>query len=783
MKETQTIVLDMTQKWSVLPIRDTVVFPGATVPLLLGREYSLRIIEGVRETNGFMLLVLQKDQELEEVSSAEQLHDVGVIVRLINLSYLANGYVKALVEGVVAVKLQKPRLKNKLWEARVRPLKYVQGPKTKAEAIRHQILEAFEVYAEKANDIPIEILHNLSEIQKPLDAIQSILPFVKASLEDRQIMLALTRLEEIGAQILRLIDGALDSIETNRRIEQDVRHAAQKNQREWFIQEQIRLLQEEVGNIDALSPELAELHGRIKSKEFPEEIAKKVLAELERLPNLHQSSPEYSVVRNYIEWFLHLPFGEYTKDELSIPKVRRALNSQHYGLDKVKERILEHVAVLKLTQVEKRTPILCLVGPPGVGKTSLGQSIAQAMNREFVRITLGGVRDEAEIRGHRRTYIGSMPGRIIQSLRKAQTMNPLILLDEIDKMSNDFRGDPASAMLEVLDPEQNHDFQDHFLEAGVDLSRVLFICTANSEERIPGPLRDRMEIVRLSSYHRFEKHKIAQRHLMQKVCERNGVVLGEQIFVSVATLNRILSEYTREAGVRNLERELDNLCRKRAMEIVSKKKYTARISPKDLPKYLGVPPFRANRLSAKHRPGVVTGLAWTAVGGEILLLESNLLSGKGKMQLTGTLGAVMKESAHIALSLTRGFCPKFGWDPEMFRQTDIHIHVPEGATPKDGPSAGLGLTVALVSAFSKQAVDPKIAFTGEVSLSGKVLGIGGLTEKAIAAFEAGAHTIYLPAENEKNVSELPSVVRKGLKIYYCEYISDAIKALFEFKKK
>lgn len=783
MKNSGSVVVDMTQNWSILPVRDSVVFPGATTPLLIGREYSLRIIEHAREHSGLVLLVLQKNQELEEITQAEQFYDVGVIARLVNLSYLSNGYIKALVEGVVAVQVLGPTFKNKMWQSKIKPLKYLPGGKRKAELLRQQVLTAFENYAEKANDIPLELLHNLTEIENPLDAIYSILPFVKASLTERQELLSQTKLSDIVAQILALVRGALESLETNRSIEQDVRHTMQENQKEWFIREQIRLLQEEIGNIEAFSPEIAELHGRIKQKNLPEAVAKKVFEELERLPNLHQSSPEYSVVRNYIDWFLHLPFGDYTDDELSIPKVKRALNSRHYGLEKVKERILEHVAVLKLTQVEKRTPILCLVGPPGVGKTSLGQSIADAMNRKFVRITLGGVRDEAEIRGHRRTYIGSLPGRIIQSLRKAESMNPLILLDEIDKMANDFRGDPASAMLEVLDPEQNHDFQDHFLEVGVDLSRVLFICTANSEERIPGPLRDRMEIVRLSSYHRYEKHKIAQKHLLQKVCERNGVAQDEQIAVPIATLDRILSEYTREAGVRDLERELDHLCRKRAMEIVSKKKFNVEVSAADLNKYLGVPPYRNNRLMDKPRPGVITGLAWTAVGGEILQLESTLLSGKGRLQLTGTLGNVMKESAQIALTLTRTYCSRFALDPEIFRQTDIHIHVPEGATPKDGPSAGVGLTLALLSAFTKQTVDPKIAFTGEVSLSGKVHAIGGLTEKAIAAFEAGAHTIFVPADNKKNVEELPLAVRRGLKICYCEHIDDAVKAVFKVDKK
>ena len=555
-----------------------------------------------------------------------------------------------------------------------------------------------------------------------------------------------------------------------------------QQQKEWFISEQIRQLQDELDGENGGASEPDQLLKKIKAKKFSQAIEEKLEEEIGRMRMMQPTSPEYAVSRNYVDWFLALPYGVYTDTVLNMKKVKAELDSKHFGLDKVKERIMEYVAVLKLTGTERRAPILCLVGPPGVGKTTLVESIATAMQRNFVRITLGGVRDEAEIRGHRRTYIGAMPGRFIHALRRAKCMNPVILLDEIDKMASDFRGDPASAMLEVLDPEQNHDFTDHFMEVGLDLSRVLFIATANSEGEIPEALRDRMEVVRLPGYYPHEKLQIAGKYLLPRICERTGVKLGEQVSFSDEMINAVMRGWTREAGVRELERVLESAVRHRAKDIVMGKKIKPEVTAKVLQDYLGAPRFLDNQLPEPGRPGVVTGLAWTSVGGEILPIECMLLSGKGQLILTGKLGDVMKESAQIAVSLVRERLQRFGIDPAIVRKTDIHIHVPEGAVPKDGPSAGIALTLCLLSAFTKQPISPDIAFTGEVSLTGACLPIGGLNEKALAALAAGVKTLHLPEGNKKDVAELPEPAKKGLKIYPHKHIDEIVKILFKVPK-
>jgi ATP-dependent Lon protease len=498
---------------------------------------------------------------------------------------------------------------------------------------------------------------------------------------------------------------------------------------------------------------------------------------------MQPASPEYAVSRNYIDWFLSIPYGVYTDTDLDLKKVKKNLDSKHFGLDKVKERILEYVAVLKQTKAENKAPIICLVGPPGVGKTTLVRSIAESLGRNFARVTLGGVQDEAEIRGHRRTYIGSMPGRFVQALRHAKCMNPVILLDEIDKMGNDYRGDPASAMLEVLDPELNPEFVDHFMEVGLDFSKVLFIATANSEATIPAPLEDRMEVVRLPGYYPHEKLSIAKDYLVPKALKNCGVENKDSIVFDDESIKTILREYTREAGVRELERMVETIVRKRVKETLMGKSGKLLLTPKLVEKYLGVPRFLSNRLPQPGHFGVITGLAWTSVGGEILLIETKLLSGRGNLLLTGKLGDVMKESAQIALSLVRERLQRFDIDPAIVRKTDIHIHVPEGAVPKDGPSAGIALTLSLLSAFTRTPVSPDIAFTGEVSLSGDLLPIGGLNEKALAAVDAGVKTLYLPKQNEKDIVELPATAKKGLKIHTKEHIDDLIAILFPKAKK
>jgi len=773
-----SMMIDLGAPLAVIPMRDSLVFPGSATPLLLGREMSVRAAEFAREhNNGFVFLALQKDLEREEITEPDQLYEIGLVARIQNIVFLPNGYAKSLVEGVLVAKGRLLNFADGLWTSQVEPTPYVLPTNAKASALRLKLLASLQRYGEASGEIPAELFQNLDGIQSAVDVVNGVMPFVKSSFADKQRLLECCSLVDSVELLCSFLDGALEMQGVQNRVEQDVRHRMQQNQREWFIHEQIRVLQDELETPEVNTPEMKLLDKRIRAKNFPPLVEEKVREEFARLPQLHPSTPEYSVVRNFLDWMLALPFGTYTADLLDLRKVRKELDAHHYGLEKVKERILEHVAVLKLAKDEKRTPILCLVGPPGVGKTSLAKSIADAMGRSFVRITLGGVRDEAEIRGHRRTYIGSMPGRIIQALRKAKSMNPVILLDEIDKMSTDFRGDPSSALLEVLDPEQNHEFQDHYLEAGIDLSRVLFISTANMEDRIPQPLHDRMEIVRLTGYHQHEKHEIVRKHLFKRVSTRNGLA-DAQVEIPDETLDTIFSDYTREAGVRDLERQLDHLCRKRAYEVVSGKKFKAAITPADLNKYLGVAPYHRNRLLSKAVPGVITGLAYTSVGGEILQIECTLLSGRGRMLLTGTLGDVMKESAQIALTLVRQRAIQFGIDPEVFRKTDIHIHIPEGAVPKDGPSAGIALTLALLSAVTRQAVPPEVAFTGEVSLTGHLHAIGGLTEKSIAALQAGVTTLRLPADNEKQIAELPVQVRKGLAIHRHEHIDEIIKALF-----
>jgi ATP-dependent Lon protease len=541
------------------------------------------------------------------------------------------------------------------------------------------------------------------------------------------------------------------------------------------------MLQSEISDGD--TDEVEKLVQKVKEKHFSKAIQEKLDEEFARMRLMQPASPEYAVSRNYIDWFLAIPYGVYTDTDLDLKKVKKNLDSKHFGLDKVKERILEYVAVLKQTKAENKAPIICLVGPPGVGKTTLVRSIAESLGRNFARVTLGGVQDEAEIRGHRRTYIGSMPGRFVQALRHAKCMNPVILLDEIDKMGNDYRGDPASAMLEVLDPELNPEFVDHFMEVGLDFSKVLFIATANSEATIPAPLEDRMEVVRLPGYYPHEKLSIAKDYLVPKALKNCGVENKDSIVFDDDSIKTILREYTREAGVRELERMVETIVRKRVKETLMGKSGKLSLTPKLVEKYLGVPRFLSNRLPQPGHFGVITGLAWTSVGGEILLIETKLLSGRGNLLLTGKLGDVMKESAQIALSLVRERLLRFDIDPAIVRKTDIHIHVPEGAVPKDGPSAGIALTLSLLSAFTKTPVAPDIAFTGEVSLSGDLLPIGGLNEKALAAVDAGVKTLYLPKQNEKDIVELPATAKKGLKIHTKEHIDDLISILFPKAKK
>ena len=772
---------DFSKTYPLLPLRDAVVFPMTTRRILIGRDISLRALDQAESAGTEIVLVSQKNIEQEVLDNPMlDLYSVGVAARIDSVTPFPNGCVKAVLEGIQIVDLRSISTSDGYMQVTVSERKNSIKLTDKSSRFA-EVLAQFKAYSLKHN-IADGMMDALFAMDSQVNTLYGIIPFLQISLSERQNLLECNSIDELANHIVALMQVMDENENVLVRVQQNVRQKMAQQQKEWFITEQIRQLQDELDGDSAGASEPDQLLKKIKAKKFSPAIAEKLEDEIERMRMMQPTSPEYAVSRNYVDWFLNLPYGVYTDTVLNMKKVKSELDSKHFGLDKVKERIMEYVAVLKLTGTERRSPILCLVGPPGVGKTTLVESIANAMQRNFVRITLGGVRDEAEIRGHRRTYIGAMPGRFIHALRRAKCMNPIILLDEIDKMASDFRGDPASAMLEVLDPEQNHDFTDHFMEVGLDLSRVLFIATANSESEIPEALRDRLEIVRLPGYYPHEKLQIASKYLLPRICERTGVKLGEQVSFDEKMVTEVMRGWTREAGVRELERTLENVVRHRAKEIVMGKKFKPEITEKQLQEYLGAPRFLDSQLPEPGRPGIVTGLAWTSVGGEILPIECMLLSGKGQIIMTGKLGDVMKESAQIAVSLVRERLHRFGIDPAIVKKTDIHIHVPEGAVPKDGPSAGIALTLCLLSAFTKIPVPPDIAFTGEVSLTGACLAIGGLNEKALAALQAGVKTLRLPAQNQKDVNELPAPAKKGLKIFTHKHIDEIVKILFVQKK-
>lgn len=772
---------DFSKSYPLLPLRDTVVFPFSSRRILVGRDVSLRALEVAGKGDGTIVLVSQRNVEQETLDNPMlDLFSVGVVAHVGSVNPFPNGCVKVILEGLQIVDLRSITVDGNYMRVTVSPRKNEIKPEDRTSRF-NEVMALFRDYSAR-HEIAEGMLDALYSLDSHLRVFYGILPFLQISYEEKQHILECGSIDELAALLSAFMQVIDDNDNVLVRVQQNVRQKMAQQQKEWFISEQIRQLQEELDGENGGSSEVEQLLKKIKAKKFSSVIQEKLEEEIARMRLMQPTSPEYAVSRNYVDWFLSMPYGVYTDTVLNMKKVKTELDAKHFGLDKVKERIMEYVAVLKLTGTERRSPILCLVGPPGVGKTTLVESIANAMQRNFVRITLGGVRDEAEIRGHRRTYIGAMPGRFIHALRRAKCMNPVVLLDEIDKMASDFRGDPASAMLEVLDPEQNHDFTDHFMEVGFDLSRVLFIATANNEAEIPEALRDRLEIVRLSGYYPHEKLQIAGKYLLPRICERTGVKLDEQVSFTDDVITQVMRGWTREAGVRELERTLENTVRHRAKEIVMGRKFKPEITDKQLQEYLGAPRFLDSQLPEPGRPGVVTGLAWTSVGGEILPIECMLLSGKGQLIMTGKLGDVMKESAQIAVSLVRERLQRYDIDPAIVKKTDIHIHVPEGAVPKDGPSAGIALTLCLLSAFIRQPVPPDVAFTGEVSLTGACLPIGGLNEKALAALQAGVKVLRLPAQNQKDVDELPLPAKKGLKIYTHRHIDEIIKVLFKGSK-
>jgi ATP-dependent Lon protease len=765
----------------VIPLRDMVLFPGTVSPLLLGRPQSLNALAHALAHPGQSAFFTLQENASDEEPRPSDLKSVGVIGRILSSTALPNGLSKILVEGHAVGTAREWKPESDYLTVRGSLQTTPGAGKTLANLVAG--LESdFTEYVGQRADAPQALSDLLTALPGPLDKAYAAAGQLKLPTALRQ---ALIENPDPAAKLRMAREFLSNEIAANsdaHRLEHEVRAGIAQSQKEYFLSEHLRKIQAELGQgAPSVHPEIRKLEGELRARGLPAKALDRALTELRRLDYVHSSSPEYAVIRGYVDWFLALPWDRATEDRLDLAQVKARLDRDHFGLKDVKDRILEHVAVFKLTRARKNAaaPILCLVGPPGTGKTSLGRSVATALGREFARVSLGGLRDEAEIRGHRRTYIGSMPGRIVQALKKCQSMNPVILLDEIDKMGGDFRGDPASALLEALDPEQNGDFVDHFLETGIDLSRVFFITTANVEERIPGPLHDRLEVIRLPGYYESEKLAIARRHLLPRIRESAGLT-GGQLEVSDAALAAVARRYTREAGVRQLHRELAKLARKRAREVASGKgKGKASVlQPADLRAYLGLPVRQEKAVPGTRDPGIVTGLAWTGAGGETLRVECTLLSGRGKLTLTGNLGDVMKESAHIALTLARQRAQRYGIDPALFQKTDVHLHVPEGAIAKDGPSAGIAMVLALVSAMTRRAVDPRMAFTGEVSLAGNLHAIGGLPEKALAALQAGVTRLCIPRENAPEAGDLPKEARAGLKISLCDSIDEVLALVF-----
>jgi ATP-dependent Lon protease len=744
----------------VLPLRDIVVFPHMIVPLFVGRDKSVRALEAVMKDDKQILLVTQKNAAQDD-PGADDIYHVGTISTVLQLLKLPDGTVKVLVEGGKRARIAAFKETESFFEAFVETLEEQLTDSRELEALARTVVSQFEQYIKLNKKIPPEVLVSINQIEDPAKLADTVASHLSLKIAEKQELLETLSVAERLERVFAHMESEIGVLQVERRIRNRVKRQMEKTQREYYLNEQLKAIQKELGEGEDGRDEAAELEEKIKKTRLSKEAREKAMAELKKLRTMSPMSAEATVVRNYLDWLLSIPWKKKTKIKTDLEAAERILNEDHYGLEKVKERILEYLAVQARSQ-KIRGPILCLVGPPGVGKTSLGKSIAKATGRNFVRMSLGGVRDEAEIRGHRRTYIGSMPGKIIQGMKKAKSSNPLFLLDEIDKLGADWRGDPSSALLEVLDPEQNSTFQDHYLEVDYDLSDVMFVTTANSL-RMPQPLLDRMEIIRIPGYTEDEKVEIAKRHLIPKVSEANGLK-PEEWTISDEALRDLIRYYTREAGVRNLEREIAGLARKAVREIVQKKASKVTFTRKNLEKFAGVRKYRYGEAELEDMVGVVTGLAWTEVGGELLSIEAVLMPGKGNVKHTGKLGDVMQESVQAAMSYVRSRALSFGIKPPLFEKRDIHVHVPEGATPKDGPSAGVAMAAAIVSALTGIPVRRDIAMTGEITLRGRVLPIGGLKEKLLAALRGGITTVLIPKENEKDLAEIPDNVKKGLKI-------------------
>ncbi|MBN9469915.1 MAG: endopeptidase La [Bosea sp.] len=754
------LVPGTTGTYPVLPLRDIVVFPHMIVPLFVGREKSIRALEEVVKNDGLILLATQKNAG-DDDPETKDIFQIGTLARVLQLLKLPDSTVKVLVEGVGRAKALSYSADDSFYQAEAVALEEEPGKKVEVEALGRSVVSEFESYVKLNKKISPEIVAAVSQIDEPAKLADTVASHLAVKIVDRQAVLEVMNVAHRLEKVLSLMESEMSVLQVEKRIRSRVKRQMEKTQREYYLNEQMKAIQKELGDGEEGRDELAELEERIAKTKLTKEARDKALAEVKKLRQMSPMSAEATVVRNYLDWLLGIPWQKRSKIKKDLAAAQQVLDDDHFGLDKVKDRIVEYLAVQQRAN-RLAGPILCLVGPPGVGKTSLGKSIAKATGREFVRMSLGGVRDEAEIRGHRRTYIGSMPGKIIQSMKKAKTSNPLILLDEIDKMGQDFRGDPSAALLEVLDPEQNSTFNDHYLEVDYDLSNVMFVTTANTLN-IPPALLDRMEVIRIAGYTEDEKVEISRRHLIPGAIKKHGLE-SKEWSIDDEALMTLVRRYTREAGVRNLEREIANTVRKAVKEIVLSKKKKVAVTPTVLEEYLGPPRYRYGEAETEDQVGVVTGLAWTEVGGELLTIEGVMMPGKGRMTVTGNLREVMKESISAAASYVRSRAIDFGVEPPLFDRRDIHVHVPEGATPKDGPSAGIAMATAIVSVLTGIPIRRDIAMTGEVTLRGRVLPIGGLKEKLLAALRGGIKKVLIPEDNAKDLVDLPKSVKNGLEI-------------------
>ncbi|MEX0799337.1 MAG: endopeptidase La [Bacteriovoracaceae bacterium] len=774
-----------TKNYPLLPLRDVIIFPHMVVPLFVGREKSIAALEKAAKNGNELFLVTQKDASVLN-PEREDVYDIGTVVSIIQMLRLPDNTVKVLIEGKHRASIKDFECKTEGYFADVEQCADEQMNEVELEAIVRSVKNIFESYVKLNKRIPPELLMSISSITDPSRLADIIVAHLTMKIPEKQEILDATNVHKRLQLLLEKMQGEIEVINVEKKIRTRVKQQMEKSQKEYYLNEQMNAIQKELGNKEDGKGELGDMEDKLAKKNMPQEAREKVEKEIKKLKSMSPMSAESAVVRNYVDWMLNLPWHDYTEDDNSVKHAKEVLDDEHFGLEDVKERILEYMAVRALVEDPEKGngTILCLAGPPGVGKTSICKSLAESMNRKFVRISLGGIRDEAEIRGHRRTYVGAMPGKIIQGMKKAGSGNPVVLLDEIDKMSNDFRGDPASAMLEVLDPAQNKNFTDHYVEVEYDLSKVMFVMTANDISKIPGPLRDRMEIIHIAGYTPHEKLQIAKRYLLKKSVENHGLA-GYPVNISDNVFMHVIRAYTKEAGVRELERLNNTIARKIATDVVTNdvekgKKYN--VTMKTVEKYLGPWKFETKSVEDEAQIGLVNGLAWTSVGGEILNIEVVTVPGTGKIQVTGKLGDVMQESAKAALSYVRSISDRLQVDHEWYNKNDIHIHVPEGATPKDGPSAGITMATALTSAITDIPVRQDVAMTGEITLRGRVLPIGGLKEKLLAAKQAGIQTVIIPEKNKKDLAKIPDEIKQGLNVHPIDLAEKALKIALELKK-